>query len=358
MKNRIRLKNAISYNFVILLLASLIFFEIVVQFSLSNNKYFFSHDTLLAFQVFDFSHSHILQYGEYPHWYPDIGYGMSAMLLNNNIISPIRRLVSFLGYLLEIDASLLLFKTSLAIEKLIFILGVFCVGLRLNFNRSAMVFATVTASLSLVIHHQIFFALQIFYLFPTYIYIILSFFSSRNWNWLLIGIIIGSASFIGQITYFIPLQFWFLAIYATLLALHIKPDSHKFTLPKPYIVVFTIISVIIFVTSLFSFNEFVESVADGRDENYSVSLHTFLTYALGSPLTALSGYLTGSLYNSDNSYYIGMLPLCLIVSSFFRRLAAPYYIIMFVCLLLIGLVISPFLTGFFGRIMRRVSLQV
>lgn len=66
-------------------------------------------------------------------------------------------------------------------------------------------------------------------------------------------------------------------------------------------------------------------LAEGRSNGFRVPLNSFLNYARFTPATTIAGFLTGSVIDSDNTYYIGLLPLVLVFWGIFK-LEKPIFI--------------------------------
>ncbi|MEL6721688.1 MAG: hypothetical protein AAFP10_00455 [Pseudomonadota bacterium] len=326
-------------KYMLIALLSVIMFLFVFEVSDSVLP---GHDTMLVFQYFDFVYSHLHQYKEIPRWLPDSVYGLPAALYQISFLNINKYLVILFGILFDVQNVLLLYKSALLLDRVIFIVGVYFLSTVLYQSTTARWYLCLSAIGSLSIYHQVFFNFYLFYLIPILLYLVVSFFKTGKIAYLVAGSSVGLLHFWGHTVYFIPLQFYVLSavflIYAILAFpknIIIKKTDYLFLAIGAGFLAFLIYLVYQSVNGM-------TSVAHARNSDFSVGLEDFLTYQNLNFFYMLKGYISGHFFNSDNTYYVGILPLFLMLYGLIKSKSPGFWIFSIVALLIFSFSIGGY----------------
>jgi hypothetical protein len=300
------------------------------------------HDGLYKFQAFDFFYTNILLYNELPLWLSNGSFGNTVTPIQIAAITPCGYLAIALGKILNIQSSLLLYKTSFYLEYHFFAYGVFLLSKEILICKISRIYLVAACLLTTNWLVQPWFNFHIHYLLPYSFYFLIRNQKTRNANFLVLTVFVELISMIGNAGYFPVLHAFILTLFVLLIntknniALTIENMKLASKLGAT--------SLLIFLTTLLGSVLYVFSTQKIITPNLSASevgfaIDNFLNYARLTPTTTLMGYATGGAYNKDNTYYIGLGPLLLVTYGIFKSRSRYFhsFTVVFVALLLLSL---------------------
>ncbi|MES2206951.1 MAG: YfhO family protein [Pseudomonadota bacterium] len=326
-----------------------IILSLLIFFPYFNNSVIPFHDTLLKYQFFHFSYSHLFNFNELPRWIPYGSYGISANFFQLIMLSPGNYLTDIIGLAFRITNTLFLFKLSILIDFIIYIFGIQLFANEAYKSKVATTVVTLSAIGSFSWLAQLHFNFYLYYLLPITFWCILKYYQSAKFNYIWLAVLIEAVSFIGSVPYFAPIHILIITI--IFLSYNIINKEKKLIKKNNYFFYyeFLLASFICIFLIIYSFNALqgTINVSSGRDMNgFRVPLNDFLTYRKPPLTNAIEGLLTGSTPHADNSYYVGLLPIALVFWGLFRIINPVFIGLTLSALTLIWLSIG----GFFSRI--------
>ena len=324
------------------ILILLLFLGLVLLAFELDGSVFPAHDAMLIFQFFEFVYSHYYEFGEVPRWLPNSGYGLPALLYQLSFLSVTKYLVMVLGLLFDVHNVLVLYKVSLFIDRVIFIFGVYLLSSLLYRSPISRGYLCLAAMASLSVYYQPFFNFYLFYLFPIFLYLGLSFIKTGRLGYLALAFLIGALQFLGHTIYFIPLQFYVLFLVFFLYGCLYWPKKIECGRPTFYLSFIATVLCSFLVYLIFQSVEGMTSIAHNRNHDFSVSLEDFLTFERLDVGTTVLGYLTGSTLSYDNTFYIGLLPLVLVVIGIVRSRSTGFWIFVIAAIVVVSFSVGGF----------------
>jgi hypothetical protein len=280
------------------------------------------HDTLEAFQIFHYFHSSLYFQNRLPEWVPYSGFGVPSDIWSLVALTPASWLALGVGWLARVQDSLLLFKLSLLVEQLAFLLGMHLLSRLLFRTRLAALFVCAGAVLSVNWSTQIWLDFRIYSLFPLGLYFLMRFFGQGLGVHLWLAGAVFTVSLLGSIPYFGPLYLFLVSVVAAVFAgrrqlpwraLLVRSRSH-------------LAGLALFALAACGYLAFVQGatrsldvVTFGRDSaSGETPLYAFLYYgghpALGDLLRmGIVGWPMQGTWSGgpDQTLYIGLLPIFL-----------------------------------------------
>lgn len=276
------------------------------------------HDQMTAFEIFYYFYDQVYFCGALPRWVPEFCYGAPAAPFQIGGLGPCDYLVLPLGRLLQVEDALQVFKFSLFLHELLFVGGILWWG-RLCYRSAWTRFLIgAAAALTLSWWQQPWFNMDAFYLLPAVLALLTSFFRSVEPRRLYLAGIVLTCSMIGNVAYLAPL-------YVLLLAVFCVPQFPSLWMRwrgrpvaqiaaswlRPTLGLLIVVAVVVVGYTADALRG-LEILTEGRDaESGAVSVQYYLNFSRLSLANAFFGYTTGALLHADNTYYIGLLPLCL-----------------------------------------------
>ena len=165
----------------------------------------FIHDTLDNFIFLHYTYSEVYCQGEFPRWVPFMGFGMPYDFHIFGSLLPTHYVAMACGWLFGIKDALLLFKLSMFLSQVLFVLGLYVLSRRL-FTSMAPVWAVcLGALLTNCWLHNCLLNFTIFYLLPFVLYLVLAFFHTAKPGYLWAACVVETLSLLGTLPYVAPL---------------------------------------------------------------------------------------------------------------------------------------------------------
>ena len=287
------------------------------------------HDSLFKYQFFHFAYSQVLASGEIPLWVPYGTYGMASAIFQLMSLTPASYLVGAAGLASGASNTLLLFKCTMFLEVAIYAMGLLLLARSIyeHFLSRWMVVLGGLLSLSWLVQPH--FNFLAFYLYPFILLFLIEFLRSGNPGKLWLAVFVVLVSLIGTAPYLAPLHLLVLTVVGVVAIVagarpSLEPNWRNWLLRwEAGLAAF--LAVILALMAWLGIEEIL-TIGDGRiSESNRVPLDAFLEYGRKSVATVLSGYLTGAATHGDNTYYIGLLPLVLVMLGLLR-LRNPYFL--------------------------------
>ena len=277
------------------------------------------HDSLLKYQFFHFAYSHVIATGEIPMWIPYGGYGFAAALHQLTTLTPTNYFVGAFGAWLGAGNTLSLFKLSFFLEVALYVAGLWLFARSAYEHALSRVVVVVGGVCSLSWLYQPYFNFHAFYLFPYLLLFLFAFLRSGDPGKLWLAASVGAVSMIGGALYLAPLQVFVLTILGVVaVGAGARPPlcrGWRNWLLRWEAGVAVALAAIIAAAGWLGVQDTV-TVAEGRNpDSYRVPLGEFLEYGRRTVLTTVNGYLSGNVTHADNTYYVGLLPVALVVPA-------------------------------------------
>lgn len=312
---------ALLFNSRILLAYLTILLTVFLSVFYINPRVLPLHDSMQLYQTFEVFYANILSYHQIPLWFPYLGYGMSANMPEEPLILPMFYLVSLLGLIFEIKNTLLLYNIGLFSSAIVYFFGIYLFAKDNYQNAITRCIVIFSALLSLGLIWQPGLNFFIFYLIPLTLYCAIKFIKTTQLKWLLFSCLLFS---LNQMGYFLILQFYILLICLIPLFIQrfgaIKSEKTRITreLFSPFVLTTLFVLIIFFISILICMHSDMTVLSPQRDpKNFSVTLVTFLSYAVGNLGQSLYGLISGQIYIGDNTYYVGLLPIIVFIYGLF-----------------------------------------
>lgn len=307
----------------------LVVFLVVINIPYWDPQFLVGGDTKNAYLIFHYFYNHLVWYNELPQWFPYGLYGYSPLFFHLCNDSPCSYLVEFVGWLLRVKDTLLLFKLAAFGDQLVFLLGLHLLSRLLYRHRATCFLICLLGIGSVVWIWQIYWCLRLFYLLPLALYFYYRFFTERiSWTfWATLLTLLFVLA--GGLPYWAPIYF-FLFLVMTLIML---PGNWRAfgALKRPgwrdFLLAF------VFALSAVAFGYLLTTCLNGlhnytvgrAEEGMHTDLRTFLVYINGV-WQNLHSFLDGTLPNlalktgepDDLSLYVGLLPVGTLLFAMFH----------------------------------------
>ncbi len=192
---------------------TLVLILLLINLPYFRQAYVPTHDTMCAFQFFYFFYNQFAFHHEIAQWMPYDSFGLPSNHEQLSFITPVSYLISLIGYFFHSEDVLFLFKCSIVLQELIFLLGMYLLS-RLIFQRRITTFIVCLGSLSsgADLYYQWSYYFGIFYMLPMTAYFLLRFFQQRQPEFLWAAGLTVMFWETGEILYHISLWFFILTI--------------------------------------------------------------------------------------------------------------------------------------------------
>ncbi len=251
-------------------------------------------------------------------------YGLPSMFYQQIGLTPTNYFFGLIGGLLNIEDVLFLFKLSVLFDQLMLLIGIYLLSRVLFIHRITIILICLSAIFSTVWITQIYWNLQIVYLFPLTFYFIISFFQKRQPQSLWIAGIISILSLGGSVAYFAPLFLFIISILCFVFLLKYR-DAWRCLFCRSYknIIFFILFAVISssFLYFVFNSQDFLTMYHAGRTDDLKISLESFLTHGFDLIKTfRFPEYISGMriYHQAPVTVYIGLLPLVFFLLAFVK----------------------------------------
>ena len=309
------------------------------------------HDAMARFQVFFAFYAEYLHTKELILWVPYGSMGITALPWQLQVISPIMYVVGLTCAQIGVTDTLLVYKIVVLGEISLFMGGLGLFADRFIQTRPAQWLAIISGACLTLWSYQPWFNFSIFYLFPLIFYFLWRFFVSADARSLSIATIVFLVNAVGNVPYFLPLQFFVILIISVVLWI----ASPKQANTKQWVEalrhpewIFSAVMSVVLIFAAYLVATGVTIVSPDRRADFGVSMDTYLNYGRLPIGWTLAGFMLGQtpIMNNfsaqtpiaDNSYYVGLLPLLLFTLGLFRKsISAPFLALASAALILIGL---------------------
>jgi hypothetical protein len=278
------------------------------------------HDGMHQYQVFHIFYSEFLANGDLIRWFPYGSYGVQSYYWQWNALTPMNYLIGILGNLAGAQNTLWLFKISILIDVVIFACGMAAVAARLfraHLLVQWMVIVGGIFSLSFII--QPYFNFYAYYALPWVIYFLTRYIEEIDGRFLWLAGIVEVASLPGNLTYIPFIHAFGLALFMLPSLIKVRGLIRAAFTPRAMIPLgIFIFLALVFGTFASNSIEYLEILGQGRDPlTGEATLDSFLNFGRFTLANHFVGFLTGAYAHSNNTYYIGLLPLALFAYGLF-----------------------------------------
>ena len=278
------------------------------------------HDSRLKFQVFSYFYDELVHNGDLAHWIPGL-YGMQTDLWEWMELSFVHYFSGAIGAVLGISNKLTLFKAATIMEVTIYTFGLLLLSFRLYSTILPRFYIVIVGTLSISWLRQVSANLEIIYLLPYIFFLLTIFAQEKRPVYLWLAGILGLVSLPGSLPYIAPIHLLVVLLFLAPLIYH-RDGLIKAMVPNNLKsgVVFTIFLAILitYIAFISGITDHIEILKVARDQATGhVPLENFLNETRLSMGTIWFGFLTGGILFSDNSFYIGLIPIFLFVYGLF-----------------------------------------
>lgn len=294
------------------------------------------HDSTQLFQVFHFVYSNWLFTGEIAQWLPYCSYGMPIDFWINFCFTPASYLALGVGKLFGVTDVLLLFKLSIALEELVFLVGLYAFARLTLESRAAVLLVCIGGMLGLYWLFFLWWNFRIFYLVPAALAFVVLFFQRQQPHYLWLSGCTFVVSLLGNLPYYAPLYLFTVALFAGLMTMAM-PAAWRSLLTLSLKNLGTLMAFVIFaVLYVYSVHYSLAPLtsATGRESGSLVTnMGDYLTHA-GNPdvldlvRQALLGWpiiYESHLHYPEMTIYIGLLPWFLLAWAI-RYVRSPVFV--------------------------------
>ncbi|MFA6379383.1 MAG: hypothetical protein WCX16_06360, partial [Candidatus Omnitrophota bacterium] len=109
----------------------LIVFTFLLNLPYFLNLAFYRHDSFSYLTTFYTAYNNFFYHGEITQWFPYSAYGVNADFIQITLLTVVDYFFIIAGGLLKIKETLLLFKLSLFLEQIIFLMGMYLLAKKL-----------------------------------------------------------------------------------------------------------------------------------------------------------------------------------------------------------------------------------
>ncbi len=278
-------------------------------------------DTFYAFQSFFLEYSQLYYHHTFIRWCPNLIYGQPAGAFMPFFLG------CLVGALTKVHNVLLLFKLNVVGLEIIFVGGVNACAKLIFKERAVVWFICAAAAMFNVWHSEIWWSFLIYYLFPWIAYCLIRFFVARQAAFLWLA---GTLVIVWDVTsasYFIPLYLFVTSVmFAVLFAAHprVTKGLKLYSWQSIGAAVLMLVAAVVVGIHLIHLPDGFTFTAQGRDSHSGkVKISEFM---VGSGvlrqadllINLVSGNLPSLAYGGYDiaaSYYLGMVPLVLAITS-------------------------------------------
>ena len=288
-------------------------------------------------------------HGELPFWMPYNLYGTQFDYEFLVTMSPALCLSAFLGKLLGVVNTLLLFKIGVLIEQLALLVGMYLLAKRLFANFAAAAFVCCGSVAVSYWALSIFWNFRIYYLMPLTLFFLLEFYDTAHFQHLFIAGMITILALLGDLAYYLPFYALFYGVFGgVLFAGKIRQvASQGKNLLKPA----ALVSCLAFCSLLAMFLHFGLKVFEhvtvygGRDPLTGLgAFKDFFLLDTNRTLAPLLEMIYAIPTSHDITIYIGLLPFIFLGYALFNVNDQPIFKTLLLCSGFIFLLSLPYFT--------------
>lgn len=280
------------------------------------------NDSMQVFQIFHYIYSGLVIDGRLPEWIPYTAYGVPSDLWSLICMSPASWLSVVAGWALGVRDALLLFKISLLIEQLFFLLGTHLLSRELYTRRMTLLIVGIGAVSTLHWSTQIWWDFRIYYLLPLGLYFLVRFFSRGQAPCLWLAGLVFVFSLFGNLPYFAPIYLFIVFVVAAVFTLK-EPGAwsclRRLSNAHAAGIIAFVLVASAYVWLAQGAREGLVNVGGGRDPRTGLtSVSDFLTYGNRPDIATFLrlvwvGWPLQGRWSCcpDQTLYIGLLPLLL-----------------------------------------------
>lgn len=282
------------------------------------------HDSMQVFQAFHFIYSGWLFEGEIAQWAPYGSYGYPFDVWASFCLTPASYVAAAIGKLLNVTDALLLFKFAMALEELMFLIGLYALCRLSLQRRSAVLFVCLGALLGLNWLFQLWWNFRLFYMVPAGLAFLVLFFERQQPRYLWLAGVVFVTSLIGNLPYYAPVYLFISLVFGGCLQL-LKPVPRHALLSRSWRDVGPLLLLLALAGYyLHGVRDYMSVMvsATGRDQSGGTTLGNFLLHGanpdvlelfrsaiLGWPIVGKwKEYFDLPVYSPDQIFYIGLLP--------------------------------------------------
>ena len=346
-------------NFIFFLLILVL---VIINLFYFNPNFIPTGDTMHNFCASFFFYNEYITQHHLAQWMPNSSYGVPSLFQQVGNLTPARYVVGFIASLFNVSNVLLVWKFSILLEQMIFLLGLYWLTQLLYSRRSTVFFVCLGGIMSVFWWEQIFFELQVFYMLPLMMYFIIMFFKKDRPEYFWVAGLVGVTAVIGLVPYIIGV--WLLIfsiVMGTLSFKYWKSWTHIFTLRASNIglIIFFFCISLIYLYTIKAASYGVNIISTGRDlETGKTLIDNFLTYGgFASPWEVVRAFISGDIRHKiaeqGNLSYIGIFPLIFFLWAVIRVRKRLYYVLLAITIVLIALSFG----GSFARILYHFPLM-
>jgi hypothetical protein len=280
------------------------------------------HDTLQALQAFQVFYNELYFHHELAQWLPYGTYGNASVMWQLTGLAPASYLLGLAGWLCGCQDVLLLYKLSMGVEQVLFLLGLYLLARRLYAYRVTRFLVCLAASLTVTWFSSIGLDWRMFYLLPLILYLLVRFFEDRQSHFLWQAGIVATATLPGVASYFGSMLFFLLTVIGV--ALGARQPRAVMAVLRPsrkglvFLALFLLASGAYLWHAAHSLDGLV-CLSKGRDPvTAKATVEEFLQNGPGGPLPPMQTLFTGWPPLGDNTSYIGLLPLLCLAWALLR----------------------------------------
>ncbi len=287
--------------------AILALFVLVINIPYLTNAYVPAHDTMYGFQHFYFFYNTLFFHGQIAQWMPYDSFGLPTNHEQLAFLTPMNYLVMIVGCIFRINEALILFKISIIIEQLIFLLGMWLLSGLIFSKRSTVYFVCLGALCNSAWQSQVYFDLHMFYLFPFVAYFLLLFFAKKEAKYFWLAGITAMAWIMGNVLYFFLLWFLILFVFFMMLASHNKDIWRCFLSRSVSNLFLAAVFILLWASFFYHLKDlmgFVDLTSRGSGARNAIG-----TYMHWGGVEGLGYFLKAQILGSNANQYVGLLPL-------------------------------------------------
>ena len=311
-------------------------FLLITQFPAFNPLYTTSHDTSQAFEIFYFFYNHLFFTGKIPQWMPYYAQGIPSNYWQLVALTPFSYFLMFIGFIFRTTDVLLLFKISLFLEQLAFLMGMYVLTRNLFKSRATIFIVCLGAMASINWAGQAYFNLRMYYLLPWVITSLILFLRKKDTMFFWISGVIFLAWGMGNAPYFMFLWLWVLFFFFGTHWVQHQSSFSIFLKNSPWskamsmVLVFLTGSFIFYMRDILSFVDLTQRQHGGIN-----SLGIFLTF--GGKFETFQSLLQELVGGNLPEFYVGLVPLVFFVWALLKVRDKGFYPFLTACLMVIWL---------------------
>ena len=316
---------------------------IIVNLFYFNPRFIPVGDTTGSFCLSYFFYNEYVAHHHLAQWMPHSSYGVPSLLPQVVVITPIRYLVGFIASLFMIKDVLLIWKISVLLEQMAFLLGLYWLSRLLYSRRSTIAFVCIGGIMSAFWWEQILFNFHLYYMIPLILYFLIAFLKQGRPEFFWGAGLVGISALIGVAPYLIGLWLLIFSILMGLLSFWYWKswkEIFRFRLSNISLAVLLLFIAVIYVYSVCAQSYGVNIIAKGRDpQTGNVLLENFLNHGgVSSPQALMRAFITGNVRHKilvlGNLSYIGLFPLIFFIWAVIKVRTPVYYALVIITVVL------------------------